>query len=371
MRFYADNAKPASRCDCSGNPPLSFDEAEKLARAGTDQFHLPTTNKLANLAVSATYRSLGRDYARIGERMVECCGILEYTQHRERDSDDPIWRLVVVSYCRCRLCFLCERAKSRRRFVDTAAILTVWFAMRPADKAILFTATVKSVTDARLAASITHVMRGFQRMARSAGYRRAVTGWVRTIEITRNADTGLWHVHLHVLCIVKPEYFSVRAKLYLTQEAWRSLWKRSARLDYDPVVDVRAIRNLGGGVFDDVGRRSLFEVTKYCVKPSSVVQTDASGSVFVEARILKSLHDATRGRRLFAVSTLVRAIARKLGQRDADDAKASLTIFDVMPKGAVYIGRSAYRWDHAARCYRDVPRPPVFRNKPQEGQMGA
>jgi plasmid rolling circle replication initiator protein Rep len=70
------------------------------------------------------------------------------------------------------------------------------------------------------------------------------------------------HPHIHVLMMVSKSYW--REGNYLDHSDWVSLWKRSARLDYDPIVDIRSVRSINDGVF---------EISKYCLKTAHMIDS--------------------------------------------------------------------------------------------------
>jgi hypothetical protein len=100
----------------------------------------------------------------------------------------------------------------------------------------------------------------------------AVLGWVRSAEVTRGED-GTAHPHYHALMMVPEDYFR-RADKYLTQAEWTAMWRRSLKLDYDPIVHVTAVkpkrgRRISGPLnvgLMDAARETL----KYAVKPSDM-----------------------------------------------------------------------------------------------------
>jgi hypothetical protein len=89
-------------------------------------------------------------------------------------------------------------------------------------------------------------------------------GFVRSIEITRNAKTGEAHPHFHCLLMVRPSYFG---KHYIRQELWRELWRSCLKVDYLPVVNVKAVKPDKHGFIS----RSLLETLKYSIKPHDLV----------------------------------------------------------------------------------------------------
>ena len=66
-------------------------------------------------------------------------------------------------------------------------------------------------------------------------------GFLRATEVTRNELMDTYHPHIHVLLFVSPTYFKNKEN-YISQDEWTELWKKSAKLDYYPIVDVRAIK---------------------------------------------------------------------------------------------------------------------------------
>jgi hypothetical protein len=92
--------------------------------------------------------------------------------------------------------------------------------------------------------------------------------WITELKQCGVWDAALWsehyceevHPHMHVLLMVSPNYFD-RAH-YIEQTKWVALWKRAARLDYDPVIDIRKVQQLDN---------AIFEVSKYCLKTTDMV----------------------------------------------------------------------------------------------------
>lgn len=87
---------------------------------------------------------------------------------------------------------------------------------------------------------------------------QVIVGYVRALEITRS-NCGEAHPHYHALLLVPSTYFSQ----VLEVRDWAGLWRRAARLDYQPVVYVRAVKRFSARDWID----ALLEVVKYCIKP--------------------------------------------------------------------------------------------------------
>ena len=100
----------------------------------------------------------------------------------------------------------------------------------------------------------------------NAGWKRLIErknwpgeGWLKSVEVTRGQD-GSAHPHFHVMVMVKPSYFSHG---YIKQEEWAEQWKSVMRLDYMPVVDVRAVKPKKEGQTIEA---AVVETLKYATK---------------------------------------------------------------------------------------------------------
>lgn len=131
----------------------------------------------------------------------------------------------------------------------------------------MLTLTQKNVTSDALGEEIRHILQAFGKLRKRKDL-RVVAGWLRTLEVTRNADDGTWHPHLHVL--LSPEYFSGQG--YLSHARWRELWAEVAGLNYSPMVEVHAVKSRKKDRANDQGLAAAAqEVSKYVVKDSDVI----------------------------------------------------------------------------------------------------
>ncbi len=78
----------------------------------------------------------------------------------------------------------------------------------------------------------------FQRMKVLKEF-RPVKGWIRTTEVTRGSD-GTAHPPFHTLMMVTPGMLN--GKSNVRHERWVELCRECLRVEYDPKVDVRAVK---------------------------------------------------------------------------------------------------------------------------------
>ncbi len=69
-------------------------------------------------------------------------------------------------------------------------------------------------------------------------------GWIKSLEVTIEQKTNSVHPHFHVMLLVPPKYFNLRGEksIYISKPQWKSSWRRVAKLDYDPMINIKAIR---------------------------------------------------------------------------------------------------------------------------------
>jgi plasmid rolling circle replication initiator protein Rep len=95
-------------------------------------------------------------------------------------------------------------------------------------------------------------------------------GFVKATEVTR-AENGYAHPHFHVLMLVSSRYFGDQ---YIKQEEWRVLWQQALRVDYLPVVNVKAVKPRQGKEGNGFAI-ALLETMKYGVKESDLLHDAA------------------------------------------------------------------------------------------------
>jgi hypothetical protein len=125
------------------------------------------------------------------------------------------------------------------------------------------TLTVKNGPD--LAERATHLRTAFKKLRRRAWWRAHVAGGVAVEEVTRNARTGEWHPHLHLVIDADVPQAVLQATL-------GGLWAAVTRDSY--ILDLRPF--LGATVAHD-----LRELCKYTAKIGDIVEWPALVGVYL------------------------------------------------------------------------------------------
>jgi plasmid rolling circle replication initiator protein Rep len=214
-----------------------------------------------------------------------------------------------------------ERRDARKHSRVVARQVERLMAKHPGSQCIMLTVPLgRTIPAHEVRDGVGQLMRDFPKLMMRAPVKRAVIGWVRKVELARNPLSWLWNIHAHSLLVVPADYFKRKSELFLHQEKWAELWRKTRKLDYMPVVDVRVLHGVKAPL-DEVGRKSLREVVKYDTKPSSLVVSRKGRPVLVGATHeelydigdglglqphfnvpLRAVLDATKNRRMLSMS---------------------------------------------------------------------
>lgn len=220
-----------------------------------------------------TSRSVGRAYhnagglAKLADRVSKCAQFLGFVRAVTPEGE-VVQRLDMVSFCKARFCPVCQWRKSLfwvSRFKKALPAIT---AAHPTGRWIMLTVTVKNCDVSDLRKNLNDMSLAWRKMTRRDEW--PALGFVRSLEITRNAKTGQAHPHYHALLHVPAGYFGGRS--FRPQAWWAEQWRTALGVDYTPTVDVRAAKAKDG--FSPV-ESACVEVLKYAVKASDLTACPA------------------------------------------------------------------------------------------------
>jgi len=137
--------------------------------------------------VAALASSIFPDQHRQAGRLADCCRSA-FLMHDPDTSRVRTW----LTKCGSRLCPFCGKARSARIAEQIHDLLKSMSTSRH------LTLTYRS-RDTDLGRQLNELRAAFAKLRRHPEWISRVKGGVYTIEITRNAETGQWHPHLHVI----------------------------------------------------------------------------------------------------------------------------------------------------------------------------
>jgi len=216
---------------------------------------------------------------------------------------------------------------------------------QPKARWLFLTVTVRNCSIGELASTLTAMNAGWKRLIERREF-RPVLGWVRTTEVTRGHD-GSAHPHFHALMMVPPSMLT--GTNYIKHARWVELWRDCMRLDYQPVVDVRAVKERAPEAAQTAAdaraaalQRAVAETLKYSVKPSDMT---ADAEWFLE------LTRQTHKRRFVATGGALKDVLRVDEETDTD-----MVMADGQAEGEDDGSRLAFNWRSSERRYRRAPK---------------
>lgn len=251
------------------------------------------------------------DYA---ERAATCSTNLQYWTMENGDM-----ALQWANFCHLRLCPICIARRAKKAAYRLSQVLDKVQADHTDTRYIFLTLTVQNCAGDKLGDTLSQLTRAWARLTDHRRVKRAVKGWFRALEITRNAETGsrwygTYHPHFHAILAVEPAYFAKKSPLYITKDEWIERWQTALRVDYRPSVKIQVTRAKGEMC---AGRASAEEANKYTVKDSDYIDP---GLPEMEAvNIVGTYTKALQRRRLVAFGGWLKEAALALGADDLED----------------------------------------------------
>lgn len=226
-------------------------------------------NKIANL-----YQLLGYDsYA---DRIRQCARFVGFVEKTfwipVYDWDNPSevvdvyesqpeYRLTNAVFCRVRHCPICQWRKSKRWQALALRNLPSLQVRYSNYRWLFLTLTIKNCRLSRLQSQVIRLNKSFLKWIKWKSF--PADGWIKSLEVTLDkSNSSLCHPHFHVLLMVPENYFHDQ-EMYLTQSDWVQGWRKAAKLNYDPIIDIRAVPS---GREDKI----IPELLKYGVKPDDL-----------------------------------------------------------------------------------------------------
>ena len=193
----------------------------------------------------------------------------------------------------------CSYSYQTSRIVDEA------IKQEPKGRFLFLTLTVKNTEGEALSSTISQLTKSFDRLFRRAKVKKNLLGYLRSVEVTHNENDNTYHPHIHVLMMVRPSFFQSK-KDYITQKEWGYMWSQSLKVDYIPMVDVRAVKEKGKGM-----RGAILETAKYPTKP---IKLDVENK-----QVVDDLYNGMYRKRQLGFGGLFKTIKKQLALDDVEN----------------------------------------------------
>ena len=268
------------------NPVIDGDSSLWLSDASSkdkpwDQ-HKQQARQVASIYTAA-------DYEKYSKRIWECSQSLEFRVLSD-DQGGSHLKLHSARFCRVRLCPVCQWRRSmmwRARFLKALPKICGDY---PRGRFIFLTLTVRNCRLEDLRETIAWMNASWKKMTMRKNF--PALGWIKCIEVSRG-ETDLAHPHFHCLLMVNETYFS---RGYISQADWTKMWKECLKVDYNPIVNVKRVKNrkhkskqtvdsIDNTTVDTINNRpvdnpiddiiaGVLETIKYSVKPADLIGED-------------------------------------------------------------------------------------------------
>lgn len=224
--------------------------------------------------VHGSERDLVRDayefqgYLSYAQKMSECSQWLDFVV-KSSDRQAIMFKLQSARFCRLRYCPICQWRRSlkwRARFFE---VLPKILEDYPEIKFIFLTLTIKNCELEQLRATVGEMNKAWNKLVKRKQF--PALGWLKSLEVTKSKDFTA-HPHFHCLLAVPSNYFS-SSDLYISQPLWRQLWRKSLKIDYNPVVNVKRVRPKPGNQNQSGLLAAVCETLKYSTKPGDLTDS--------------------------------------------------------------------------------------------------
>ena len=260
-------------------------------------------------------------------------------------TQEGVKRLVDANFCRFKFCPICVWRKSLKMFSQVSAVTEVLNREYPSARYIFVTLTVRNVRAEELSETIDRLNEGFKYLVQKSRtvsdtkiFKESLLGYIKAMEITYNKKTKEYHPHIHVVFHLKSSYFG---KNYIKQSQWVKIWASMMGLDYEPLVDVKAIKKI------DSDKGIVAEIAKYPIKTSDLMSIKDREE---QIEVLYTFLSSTYHRRFVTFGGTFREAKRELALDDVETGSLVHVESD-SEKLMNYISYELYRYNFKFGCY--------------------
>ena len=224
------------------------------------------------------------------ESCAYCGNSLSFAKWQNKETAELRYTLENANFCKNRWCPMCAWRKTKKVADEIKSILGQIEAKQEV-KYLFLTLTIKNANLTDLKATTKHLSESFKRLVETKRFKDSVLGFVRAVEFMGdNTKKGEAHPHFHTILIVPKSY--AKNKTYIPQKEWVEMWRKALRADYDPVVDIRAIKEKNEKWKDSDS--AVFETIKYSVKPQELSKMSESDFLILDSQT-KNIRQYNKG----------------------------------------------------------------------------
>ena len=242
---------------------------------------------------------------------VRSCG--EILKFKKRE--DGTLKLEQAWFCKSRLCPMCNWRRSIKHSSQVIKIVDEAVKKYPKGRFLFWTLTTKNVfTGDELNTELARMNKAFDRLMKYKKVQKNMLGYLKATEVTVNSKDGSYNQHLHILVFVKANYFSGKEDNYISQSELTNFWKKSLKIDYTPVVNIKAVKAKANAKEQNV-IAAVYETAKYPVKSIDYLTDNHEENL----QRVDDLEIGLKRKRLISFGGIFKEIRKELQLDDVED----------------------------------------------------
>ena len=213
-----------------------------------------------SLAIEEIYKR-EQEFYKLSVRIKNCSNFLRFS------IENNNFVLKEANFCHVRYCCICSWRKSLCRRVMLYRACEKIKLQNCNYNFIFLTLTVKNCRVENLRETLDSMRNAWHKLTKRKQFINVVEGYIRSTEITRDSKciNTYAHPHFHIILLVKSSYYKEN---YIRQENWVKMWRECLCVDYDPILDIRAVKAKSAN--SSAVKSAIIETLKYSVKYQDV-----------------------------------------------------------------------------------------------------
>lgn len=290
--------------------------------------------KRANIQYSDLLQEL--EYKKASNVRV-CAEVLQFLK-----NDEGQLKLKQAWFCKSRLCPMCNWRRSIKHSSQVIKIVDEAVKKYPKGRFLFWTLTTKNVfTGDELNTELARMNKAFDRLMKYKKVQKNMLGYLKATEVTVNQQDGSYNQHFHILVFVRPSYFKGTGDNYISQSELTEFWKKSLKIDYTPIVNIKAVKAKATekekGVIG-----AVYETAKYPVKSIDYLTDNHEENL----QRVDDLEVGLKRKRLISFGGIFKEIRKELQLEDVETGdliKTSSEEDEELTTGQVIVAR--WNWE--------------------------
>lgn len=259
--------------------------------------------KLDSIELSNSYVRLEMESK--AERTATCGDFLQFKEFLDTNKNPKLHK---SNFCKVRLCPMCSWRRSLKLFGQVSQVMD-HLEENHNFRYLFLTLTVKNCYSEDFKETLDLMTKAFNKMTRLKSFKSSIKGYFRALEVTYNRIDDSYHPHFHIILAVSTTYFKDQ---YINQKEWGNIWKSCLGADYNPIVDIRAVKKNN--------KKEVSEVAKYTVKSDDfLIKENGIINEEITDKVVKTLDLGLHRKRLVAFGFIFKDIHKELNLDDAID----------------------------------------------------